>query len=79
VRDICRRQWHPRTFALLTNALVIPFLPFSTFREPLAMLRFLAPLVAMVVLFGGLKRSRRVLMYSLLWLASAVFLLKDVS
>jgi hypothetical protein len=36
-------------------------------------------LVAMVVLFGGLKRSRRVLMYSLLWLASAVFLLKDVS
>jgi len=79
VRDICRRQWHPRTFALLTNALFIPFLPFSTFREPLAMLRFLSPLVAMVVLFGGLKRSRRVLMYSLLWLASAVFLLKDVS
>jgi hypothetical protein len=79
VRDICRRRWHPRTFALLTNALVIPFLPFSTFREPLAMLRFLSPLVAMVVLFGGLKRSRRVLMYSLLWLVSAVFLLKDVS
>jgi hypothetical protein len=78
VRDIYRHQWHPRTFALLTNALVIPFLPFSTFREPLAMLRFLSPLVAMVVLFGGSKRSRRVLMYSLLWLASAVFLLKDV-
>ncbi|MDH4136294.1 MAG: hypothetical protein OEW09_06190 [Anaerolineae bacterium] len=79
VRDICRHQWHPRTFALLANAFVIPFLPFSTFREPLAMLRFLSPLVAMVVLFGGAKRSRRVLMYSLLWLASAVFLLKDVS
>jgi hypothetical protein len=79
VRDIYRRQWHPRTVALLTNALVIPFLPFSTFREPLAMLRFMSPLVAMVVLFGGLKRSRRVLMYSLLWLASAVFLLKDVA
>lgn len=78
-RDIYRHQWHPRTFALLTNALVIPFLPFSTFREPLAMLRLLSPLVAMVVLFGGLKRSRRVLMYSQLWLASAVFLLKDVS
>jgi hypothetical protein len=78
-RDIYCRRWHPRTFALLTNALVIPFLPFSTFREPLAMLRFLSPLVAMDVLFGGLKRSRRVLMYSLLWLASAVFLLKDVS
>jgi hypothetical protein len=78
-RDVYCRRWHPRTFTLLTNALVIPFLPFSTFREPLAMLRFLSPLVAMVVLFGGLKRSRRVLMYSLLWLASAVFLLKDVS
>jgi hypothetical protein len=79
VRDIYRRQWHPRTFALLANALVFPFLPFSTFREPLAMLRFLSPLVAMIVLFGGLKRSRRVLIYSLFWLASAVFLLKDVS
>jgi hypothetical protein len=77
-RDVYCRRWHPRTFALLTNALIIPFLPFSTFREPLAMLRFLSPLVTMVVLFGGLKQSRRVLMYSLLWLASAVFLLKDV-
>ena len=77
-RDVYRRRWHPRTCALLANALVIPFLPFSTFREPLAMLRFLSPLVAMTILFGGLKRSRRILMYSLLWLFSAVFLLKDV-
>ena len=77
-RDIYRRQWHPRTCALLANALEIPFLPFSTFREPLAMLRFLSPLVAMTILFGGLKRSRRALTYSLFWLASVVFLLKDV-
>ena len=76
--DIYSRQWHPRTSALLANALVIPFLPFSTFREPLAMLRFLSPLVALIILFGGLKRSRRILMYSLLWLFGAVFLLKDV-
>jgi len=76
-REICRRQWHPRTFALLANALAIPFLPFSTFREPLAMLRFLSPLVALTVLFGSLKRSKRVLRHSLLWLASAVFLFKE--
>jgi len=76
-RELWRRRRHPRTFVLLSNALVIPFLPFSTFREPLAMLRFLLPLVASVVLFGAFRRSRRALTYSLLWLASAVFLLKD--
>jgi hypothetical protein len=77
--EICSRRWHPRTFALLTNALAIPFLPFSTFREPLAMLRFLSPLVAMTVLFGASNQSKRVLSYSLFWLASSVFLLKDVA
>jgi len=75
--DIVRRRAHPWVFALLVNAAIIPFVPFSTFREPFAMLRFTVSLVACVVLYGGLRRSKRVLFYSSLWLASLILLVKD--
>ncbi len=69
--------WHPWTVVLFFNALVIPFLPFSTFREPLAMLRFTVPLVAFTILYAAHFRQRRVLNYSLLWIMTLVFLLQD--
>ena len=75
--DLLRGRHHPWTWALFANAAVIPFLPFSTFREPLAMLRFTVPLVACVVLYAAQRPSRRALRYSSLWLASLIFLLKD--
>ncbi len=75
--DLLRGRHRPWTWALFANAAVIPFLPFSTFREPLAMLRFTVPLVACVVLYAAHRPSRRALRYSSLWLASLIFLLKD--
>ncbi|MFQ5576492.1 MAG: AZOBR_p60025 family cell surface glycopolymer formation protein [Anaerolineae bacterium] len=78
LRNIIRRgDRRPWTFALLANAAIVPFIPFSTFREPLAMLRFTAPLVACVVLYGAARHSQRTLRYSAFWLAGVIFLLKD--
>lgn len=71
------RRWHPYVWALAANAAIIPFTPFSTFREPVAMLRFCTGLVLSTLLFGGLVRSRRVLNYAWFWLAMLVFLIKD--
>ncbi|MEK7323994.1 MAG: hypothetical protein AAB217_01905 [Chloroflexota bacterium] len=76
-REVLRRRWRPYVWALGANAVIIPFTPFSTFREPVAMLRFCCGLVLATLLFGGLIKSRRVLNYSWFWLAMLVFLIKD--
>ena len=76
-RDLVRGRWHPFTTILLANALVMLFLPQSTYREFLAMLRLTTGLVAATILYGAGKRSRRILNYTPLWLASLVFLTKE--
>jgi hypothetical protein len=58
---------------------VILFLPTSTFREPVAMLRLTQGLVISILLYGGLNRSRRILKYSFLWIFTNVLLLKGVA
>jgi len=77
-----RRLWqgevHPLIYCLLLNSLVILFLPASTFREPAAMIRLTQGLVVSMLLFGALIRSRRILNYSTLWIATNVLLLRGV-
>ncbi len=63
-------------FGLLLNAAVIPFLPFSTFRETGGLLRFSCGLVLAVLLFAGRYQLRRALNYSVFWIVLNVFLLK---
>jgi hypothetical protein len=75
LRDVVQRQWGPYTFLLLANAAVIPFVPFSTYREPLGMLRFITGLVIAVVLYGAWHGQVRVLRYSTLWIVSLLFVL----
>ena len=70
LRDVARHDVHPLVCILLINALVIPFTPQSTLREPLGMLRFIVGLVAAVLAWGAYRRSRRALNYSLLWIAT---------
>lgn len=77
VRQLWQGQHHPYSWALALNALAIPFTPFSTFREPVAMLRYAVGLGLAVLLFAGLQKSWRVLNYAWLWLALNVFLIKD--
>ncbi len=76
-RDLFRGRWHPFTTMLLANALMMMFLPQSTFREPLAMLRLTTGLVIATILYGACRRSRRILNYTLLWMASLVFVTKE--
>jgi hypothetical protein len=42
--------------------------PQSTFREPLAMARFIVGLIAAALMYAAARRSKRGLNYALLWL-----------
>ena len=66
----------PAVLALGANAVLIAVLPFSTFREPLALVRLATGLVLSTVLFGAHVHSRRVLNYSLFWMAALVLLVR---
>lgn len=68
---------HPIAFCLVMNALALVFLPFSTYREFLAMWRITVGFMASTLLYGALLKERRILRYSLLWLALLVFLFKE--
>ncbi|HLY25618.1 MAG TPA: hypothetical protein VKQ72_04720 [Aggregatilineales bacterium] len=74
-RDLIRQRWHPYVFVLLANAAIMPFVPFSTYREPLGIARFLDGLVISVVLYAALRKSRGVLRLTTLWIAFGLRLL----
>ena len=76
-RAVLRGRRHPWVTVLLAQAAVLPFLPFSTWREPLAMARLAAGLVAATLLYGAWRRSRRVLIFSLFWLATLALLVNE--
>lgn len=76
-RDLWKGRRHPFATMLLANAAMMLFLPQSTFREPLAMLRLTTGLVVATINYGTCRRSKRILNYTLLWLASLVFLAKE--
>jgi hypothetical protein len=77
LRDVARRDVHPLVCVLLMNALIIPFTPQSTLREPLGMLRFIVGLVAAVLAWGAYRQSRRALNYSLLWIATLALAINE--
>jgi hypothetical protein len=66
----------PEAWALLLNAGIILFLPFSTAREPLGLVRLMTGLVLAVLLFAAVSEARRVLNYSLLWTALLALLVR---
>lgn len=75
VRSAWSGRREPEVWGLLLNAAVIPFLPFSTFREPLGIVRVAAGLVLATLLFAGRYNLRRPLNYSLFWSGLLVILL----
>ncbi len=68
VQDLLARRPNPYVYLLLVNAGVMLFVPFSTYREPFGILRFIPGLVICILLYAALQRARRVLNYSLLWI-----------
>ncbi len=77
VRDLWRGRRHAWVMMLFFQAAVLPFLPNSTWREPLAMARLGVGLVAATLLYGALRRSRRVLTLSFFWLATLALLINE--
>ena len=69
LRDVLRRKYDAEAFALLINSAAIAFLPFSTFREPLGLVRMASGLVLAVVCHAALRGNRRAQNYSLFWIA----------
>jgi hypothetical protein len=69
------RGWHDlragnvtlSTWVLLTTALIMLFVPFSTYREILGILRFIAGLQIAVILYAAERRQIRALRYSTFW------------
>jgi hypothetical protein len=76
VGAIWKGDRRPEVWALLLNAGAIVFLPYSTFREPLGLVRFGSGLVLAVVCFGAARGLRRPLNYALFWSVMLVMLLR---
>jgi len=76
-RRLWQRDASPVVLALGANAALIAVLPFSTFREPLALVRLATGLVLCTVLFGAQYHSQRVLNYSLFWIAALVLIVRS--
>ena len=62
---------------LLLSALLILITPQSTFREPLAMARYIVGLIAAVLTYAASRRSKRALNYSLLWMFTLALALNE--
>jgi len=67
IRAMLRGARDVESFALFGNSLLVMVLPFSTFREPLGLVRLADGLVLAVILFAGSRRWMRPLRYSLFW------------
>lgn len=72
-----RRHWrtgeeggrlHPYVSLLFTSAAIMLAVPFSTYREPLGITRFMPGLVVALLLYAALRKQRRALLYSTMWI-----------
>ncbi len=75
IHDLLAGRQHLYVYLLLANAVVMPFLPFSTYREPLGLFRFLVGMVICVLLYSAWHKAYRPLRYSLLWLLCGLVVL----
>jgi hypothetical protein len=72
-----RRQVDIPMAVLLFNTLAILITPQSTFREPLAMVRYIVGLVAAVLIYAASRRNRVALNYALLWIFTLALALNE--
>jgi hypothetical protein len=72
--DLQDQQWSVYTVLLFTNAAIMPFVPFSTYREPLAILRFIVGLQIAVILYAAWKPALRALRNTTVWIVTLMFI-----
>jgi hypothetical protein len=66
-------KWSVYTWLLFSNAIIMLFVPFSTYREWLGILRFIIGLQIAVILYGAERQQRRVLLNSTIWIVTILF------
>ncbi|HSD83226.1 MAG TPA: hypothetical protein VLG46_05185, partial [Anaerolineae bacterium] len=76
-RQLWRQVIDIPTMVLLLNALLVLFTPQSTFREPLALMRYSVGLIAAVLTYAASHRSQRALRYSWLWVFTLALALNE--
>lgn len=69
-----KRNWHPYVLMILIHVAFMLVLPGATAREPAAMVRITQGLMVSALLYGSLIQSRRILNYSILWIATLAIL-----
>jgi hypothetical protein len=75
IRDFVARRIDLFSVVLFVTCAVMPFVPFSTYREPLGIFRFIAGLQIALIAYSGSRRLRRPLRYSLLWILTTLFVI----
>jgi hypothetical protein len=75
----CWKDWRQKKFdlyswLLLANAAIMPFVPFSTYREPLGILRFIIGLQIAVILYAADRHSTRALRNSTIWIVTTLMI-----
>lgn len=73
-RDLQARGLSLYDFLLFTNAFIMLFVPFSTYREPLAILRFIVGLQIAVILYAAWKPAPRALRNTTTWIVTLMFI-----
>lgn len=73
VKDLRRHKWSPDICLLLINAAIMLFVPFSTYREPIGILRFIVGLQIAVILYAAQNKRYRALRNSTLWIVTIFY------
>ncbi len=73
IKDIRRHKWSVEICLLLINAAVMLFVPFSTYREPIGILRFIVGLQIAVILYAAQNKRYRALRNSTLWIVTLFY------
>jgi hypothetical protein len=77
LRAFFGKDYHPAVFSLMLQGAVFLFLPSSNMLDPLGVSRFIIGLIAALLIFGAYRGSRRVLLYTQVWMLFLVFLISD--
>ncbi|MDX2076087.1 MAG: hypothetical protein SFZ02_06625 [bacterium] len=73
-RDFREKKLDVWSILLGINAALMLFVPFSTYREPLGILRFIAGLQIAVILYSAQRGNKRVLRNSTIWMFTLLLL-----
>lgn len=74
-KDYRNKHWSLLTWLLFVNSAIMLFVPFSTYREPLGILRFIVGLQISVILYSAKNRKKRALMNSTIWFITTLFVI----